>query len=317
MNKIENTRTEYEEPGKSYSESRREMRKHFERGALDTASDKIQLNDIMLVILVIIAAVISFTDFYLSFENIQRLTALTIFLYIVTSLIYRNRYARGKQRGKKDEEYKDSLKEYRKKRQEIYDNTAAGIVPEFCRYYKVKELKEYRENLLADVEIEYSEYQEKYRRMPTFDILRLKLPLGMKKTIIKCNRAKPIRLAPGLILNENGEMDREKLIGQSGREREKKDKREQLITRAIMVLFGGMVVVNLIFDFSLTNIIQWVVRMIPIVAAIPMGDDSGYCNITVTETTFKRDQVSVINIFNEYLKEKEGVSDETKSEGIQ
>ena len=305
MNKIDNNCVEYEEKGKSYSESRREMRKRLERGAIDNASDKVQLNDIMLAIMVIIAAVISFTDFKISLDNIQQLTALTIFLYIVTTLVYRNRYNRGKLRGKLDTEYKESLKEYRQKRQGIYDNSAAAKVPEFCRYYKSKELQEYRMGLLTDVEIEYLEYQEKYRRLPLSKILRLKLPWDMKRAIIKCNRAKPLKLAAGLILNENGEMDREKLIGQSGKEREKKDKREQLISRAIMVLFGGTVVINIIFDFSLITIIQWAVRMIPIIAAIPMGDDSGYCNITVTETTFKRDQVSIINLFNEFLKEKD------------
>ena len=111
----------------------------------------------------------------------------------------------------------------------------------------------------------------------------------------------------GLILNENGEMDREHLIGQSGKEREKKDKRKQQITRAISVLFGAAVVVNIIFDFSVMTIIQWCVRMLPIIAAIPLGDDAGYCNITVTETTFKKDQMSVINLFNEYLGRKKDV----------
>ena len=285
----------------SYSESRREMRKRLEKGAIDTSSNKLQLNDIMLALLVIIAAVISFTDLSFSFDNIQKLTALTIFLYLVTSLVYRNRYARGKQRGKADPEYKESLKEYRQKRQGIYDKSAAGRVPEFCRYYKAKELQEYRTSLLSDVEIEYDEYAEKYRRLSFFSILHLKLPFDMKRTIIKCNRAKPLRLVPGLILNENGEMDREKLIGQSGRQREKKDKKEQLISRAIMVLFGGMVVVNIILDFSVITIIQWMVRMIPVIAAIFTGEDSGYCNIVVTETNFKNDQVSVINLFNEWL----------------
>ena len=50
--------------------------------------------------------------------------------------------------------------------------------------------------------------------------------------------------------------------------------------------------------------------MIPIIAAIPAGDDSGYCNITVTETNFKKDQVSVINLFDEYIKEKQAADSE-------
>ena len=304
MDKIESVHAGHEEAEQSYSDSRRETRKRLEKGIIDNSPNSLVLNNIMLAIMVIVASAVSFTDFRLSLGKIQELTTLAVFLYIITSLVYQNRYSRGKLRGKMDSEYQETLREYRQMRQNIYDNAVAGLVPEFCRSYKIKELQEYRASLLADVEIEYSEYKEKYRRLPFFDVLLLRLPWEMKKAIIKCNRAKPIRLAAGLILNENGEMDREKLIGQSGREREKRDKRNQLIGRAVMVLFGAAVVVNIIFDFSVITIIQWAVRMLPIIAAIPMGDDSGYCNITVTEATFKKDQVSVINLFNEYVMEK-------------
>jgi len=117
-----------------------------------------------------------------------------------------------------------------------------------------------------------------------------------------------LRLVPGMILNESGEADREKLLGTSGKEREKRDKKEQLVSRALTVLFGSMVVVNIIFDFSLVSIIQWLARMIPIIFAIFSGDDSGYCNITVTETNFKKDQTFVINLFHEFFAEKKQVA---------
>ena len=301
MEKITSTYSQSKEENVSHSTSRRETRKRLEQGASENSSDRLLLNNIMLAIMVIIASVISFTDFSLSFGEIKKLTALAIFLYIITSLVYQNRYNRGKIRGKTDVEYKESLREYREKRKGVYDRSAAHLVPEFCRYYKAHELQEYRESLLSDVEIEYSEYKEKYRKLPFLNILLLKLPFDMKKVIIKCNRAKPIKLTAGLILNENGEADRENLIGQSGKVRERKDKRRQQISRAISVLFGAAVVVNLIFDFSVVTIIQWCVRMLPIIAAIPMGDDAGYCNITVTETAFKKSQTHVINLFNEYL----------------
>ncbi len=301
MDKISSNLDREKPQGSSYSASRRDTRKRLERGASENSSDHLFLNNIMLAIMVIIAAVISFTDFRFSFGEIRRLTALAILLYIITSFVYKNRYNRGKMRGKADAEYKESLAEYRTKRQGIYDNLVVSLVPEFCRYYKAHELQEYRESLLSDVEIEYSEYKEKYRRLPVMEILRLKLPSDIKKAIIKCNKAKPLRLTAGLILNENGEMDREHLVGQSGREREKKDMRNQKLTRAISVLFGAAVVVDIIFNFSTITIIQWCVRMLPIIAAIPMGDDAGYCNITVTETAFKKDQTTVIILFNEYI----------------
>ncbi|MBE6547921.1 MAG: hypothetical protein E7667_03460 [Ruminococcaceae bacterium] len=289
---------------KSRSEMRRETRRTLEKDMVSKSPDRIIMNDIMLIALVLIAAAISFTDFTLSPGNLKNFTALTIFLYIITTLVYRNRYDKGKQRGRRDEEYQTSLKEYRVKKQNIYDRKVAGLVPIFCKDYKVKELRQYRESLLADIDMEYSEYKEKYQRKSEKSIMKLDLPLETRKTLIVCNRAKPIRLVPGLILNENGEADRNKLIGPSGRERERSDKKKQMVYRAIMVAFGCLVVINIILDFSIITIFQWFVRMVPVISAIIMGDDSGYCNITVTETNFKRDQTTVINLFLEYVEEQ-------------
>lgn len=286
------------------SDLRRQTRKQLEKGLLNAEPDRIQINDIMLGALVVIAAVVSMTDFSFSVGSIANITALTVFLYLVTTFVYRNRYAKGITRGKKEKEYTDSLAEYREKRDWIYDNNLAGQVPAFCTYYKKKELREYREALLSDIEMSYDEYSEKYLNMPKRKVMALPLSLEAKKVILKCNAAKSIRLMPGMILNENGEYDRHTLIGKSGRQRELQDKRKNAITRAVYVVFGGLIVFDVIFNFSMQTCLQWLIRMLPIVIAIISGDDSGYCNISVTEIAFKKGQINVISLFREYLDEK-------------
>jgi hypothetical protein len=286
------------------NEFRRQTRKNLEKGIVTAESDKLQINDIMLGALVIIAAVISLTDFSFSIGSIANITALTIFLYLITTFVYRNRYAKGVMRGKREEEYISSLEEYRQKRDWIYNNNLAGYVPAFCTYYKKKELREYRESLLSDVEIPYEEYAEKYLKLPKRKIMALPLSIEAKKIILKCNAAKSIKLMPGMILNENGEYSRHKLIGKSGKQREIQDKRKNAITRAVYVLFGGLIVFDVIFNFSLQTCLQWLIRMLPVVLAIITGDDSGYCNISVTEVAFKKGQSNVINLFSEYLEEQ-------------
>ena len=282
------------------SENRRNIRRDFERGVISNSPDKFQMNDLALSALVIIAAVLSFTDFTFSAGDWKNLTALTLFLYVITMFVYRNRYAKGISRGRLDSEYKDSLQKYRDKREEINEKNLVSHVPAFCTYYKKQELREYRESLLCDIDMDYDTYKEKYLTMRKKDVLRLPLSAEAKSIILKCNRAKTIKLYPGLILNESGEFDRNKLIGKSGRVRERQDKKRQAFTRAIYVIFGAAVAFDMIFNFSLMTIAQWVVRMIPIVLAIISGDDGGFCNITVTETTFKRDQTHVIGIFMEW-----------------
>lgn len=300
----------------SSAEKRRQTRRDIERGISSAEPDRFQINDIMLAALVLIAAVISFTDFSLSFGSIKNFTALTVFLYIITMFVYRNRYDKGKARGKTDGEYLASLSAYREKRKDIADKNLAGLVPAFCTYYKKKELREYRESLLCDIEMEYDEYKEKYITMSKKDILALNISYEAKKIILKCNSAKSLKLLPGMILNENGEYDRHKLIGKSGREREREDKKKQAVSRAVYVVFGAVVVFDMIFNFSFMTVAQWIVRMLPVIIAIMTGDDGGYCNVTVTETNFKRNQVSVINLFYEYLeKEKACVGEQSDIEG--
>jgi hypothetical protein len=287
---------------KQRAENRRNTRKDFERGIISNEPDKFQLNDLMLGALVVIAAIISFTDFSFSFGDWKNLTALTIFLYIITMLIYRNRYSKGIARGKRDTEYQLSLKTYRERRKELDDKSLVSHIPAFCIFYKKQELREYRESLLCDIEMDYDTYKDKYLMMSKRNILKQPISSEAKATIIKCNKAKSIKLLPGMILNESGEFDRDKLIGKSGRQRERQDKKKQAISRAVYVLFGAMVAFDMILNFSVMTIAQWVIRMLPVVVAVISGDDGGYCNVTVTETNFKRDQSNVIGIFMEYAK---------------
>lgn len=287
---------------KSSAEKRRELRRSLEK---DTAShDKFSMNDVMLIGIVLIAMVISLTDFTFSLGDLKNFTALTLFLYVITTIVYRNRYNKGKLRGRSDPEYIEALQNYRTEKDKI---TALGLlsaVPTFCQEYKVQELKEYRKGLLMDVDLDYDEYMEKYRHLSNFRVIRLSLPWNMRMVIIKCNKAMPLKLTPGLILNESGEADRQNLVGQSGREREIKDKRKDFVQRGLMVVLGGMIAVDVILDFSFITVIQWFVRMLPILSAIIMGNDSGFCDIAVTETNFKKDQTSIIHLFFEHNKIK-------------
>ena len=197
----------------SSAEKRRQTRRDIERGIVTNEPDKIQLNDIMLGALVVIAAILSFTDFSFSAGDWKNLTALTLFLYLITMFVYRNRYEKGMQRGRRDEEFKTALKKYRINREDITQKSLVSHVPEFCTQYKKRELREYRESLLCDIEMDYDTYKSKYLLMPKKELLQQPISAEAKRILLKCNAAKAIKLYPGMILNENGEYDRNKLIG--------------------------------------------------------------------------------------------------------
>lgn len=293
-------------------ESRRELRRTMENEALSKGSDKVILSNLMLAGMVVLAAMCSMFGVELSIGAVRDLTLLSVILYFITSMVYRNRYARGKMRGKHDGDYLHALGGYRERRSTIDDRGLVSSVPLFCREYKRRELREYRADLLIDVDMTYEEYKENYMRLSDKEIMVLHLPLETRKILIRCNHAKPLRLTPGMILNENGEAERQELMGQSGRERERKDKRKQMLQRAILVLFGGLVTFSFVTEFTLANVLRWAVRMVPIAMAIIFGDDDGYCNITVTETAFKRAQSSVINLLFEWADRREDVATESE-----
>ena len=211
----------------SSSDKRREIRRSLERDVGNI--NKFSMNDLMLAGIVLIAMVLSFGDMTLSLGDIKNFTALTLFLYVVTTIVYRNRYNRGKLRGRSDSEFNEALMGYRKVRGLITELGITSKVPAFCQHYKKTELKEYRMGILADVDMDYDDYIKNYRQLSKRQVMRLPLPYYTRKAIVQCNMAKPIRLTPGLILNESGEADRDKLIGQSGRERERSDKLKNVI----------------------------------------------------------------------------------------
>lgn len=285
------------------NEKRKNTRREFERTVISNEHVKLQLNDLMLGALVLIAAVLSFTEFSLHAGDWKNLTALTIFLYIITLFIYRNCYSKGMLKGKRDPEYLDALKAYRTIRSEIASKNLVSHIPKFCTVYKKDEIRKYRESLLCDIDMDYDTYKEKYLMMSEREVSRQRLSLEAKRTIIKCNKAKTINLFPGMLLNESGEYDRYKLIGKSGRQRERQDKQIQAIARALYVLFGAVIAFDVIFNFSLLTVAQWVVRILPIIFSVISGSEGGFCNITVTETNFKRDQTNALGLFLEYANE--------------
>ncbi len=264
---------------------------------------KAKMSDRLLVALVAIAAIVGFTDLTFNVQSLLKFSALTAFLYCLTTVTYRNRYDHGKLKGKNDPDYREAAEGYQDVIESIPDFCTEDMILAYCERYKERELFAYRRDLLMPFRIEEKEYQEKYLDMRFWQVVRLKKSWKFRCTILKCNRAKPIPLTPTMILNESGDSrSRRRALGPSGKQREKRDKRKQALSRAIVSFGGGAIAVSLIFDFSWHALAQWAVRILPIVAAIINGDSDGYDDIAVTEAEYKRDQTKFIKRMVEDIK---------------
>ena len=270
---------------------------------LTSAPSKTTLINIVLVVLVVAACIVSFVDLNFSFQSIRKITAMAVFLYVATVAIYRNQYTKGKIRGKDDDEFKAAVAEYNKTRSEIYDARATKRIGEYCQHYARTELEEYKQALLLGTNITYSEYVEKYEGKPSRYIYKLKeLPWHYRRILVKANRSKPVVMNSASLLTDRGSSRRGKMLTESGTHRETRDMITAMTTRAAMTIFAGVVAVDLLTSFSWQLVVLWIVRMIPVLTAIIMGETAGYCNITVTELRFKKAQTSCLHLFQEYLR---------------
>ena len=258
-------------------------------------------SDFMLIAMIVVAAIIGFGDITFSVQGLRDFTALAAFLYCVTTMTYRNRYNHGKQRGKLSKEYIEASAAYREAVESIPRECTNDMIAEYCEQYKERELKNFRRDLLMPFHVEYEDYEKTYSGLGFWRILFLRHSWSFRCALWRCNRAKPVRLSPSMLLNECGEVRRERVLGISGAQRERMDKLKEAVWRILISVGGGAIAVSIMFDFSWQSIAQWGIRIMPVLTAIISGDDAGYNDIAVTESAHKRGQAEIIKRMNEEL----------------
>lgn len=284
----------------------------FEAREKDIVKGRMKLGDFVIFITIVIATAVNFTDFGFSFQGINQITALSLLIYVVTTLTYNHCYNKGKMEGKQDEEYIKTEAEYNDERDSILKENLADRLPEFIDDYIKSELVEYRKGILIQYDLKYEDYVQKYLQMPFFKILRQKMRLKMKLAIMKCNRAKPVSIKKSDIVScdENG-VKRSRPIGLSGHKTERIDKLSNMLTRVVLTIFSGTVCIDIVFNFSWIALIQWGFRMLPILSALIFGPSDGFLNITKSDAGFKKNQIYVIRLFKEWCgKERKGIAEE-------
>jgi len=213
--------------------------------------------------------VISLGEISLTLTSVRNITLLVSVLYVLATLVYQNRYTVNLEKGKRSSEYVKAYAEYDGLRREITQRGIVSRLPLFCAEYTASELKGYREGLLAGVSMSYKEYEERYAHVTSYDLkhkYRLSRPVRM--AIIKAQRAKPIILNKNMILLNDGDATcREKPFVITSRKRQSRDYTANMVSRVLITLLSGAVAVELLVEPSLESLVQWCVRMVPVVSA--------------------------------------------------
>lgn len=258
------------------------------------------LDDIVIFLTICIATIANFADFGFTLQGINRITAVSLMIYIVTTVTYNHCYNKGKLSGKLDEKYKATLIDYTKEVDSVVAENLLVKIPDFISYYIKNDLIEYRKGILFQFDIEYEEYEKKYLRLSNRDIMKLKVSIKMKKALIKCNMAKPASITKADIISCDNDIKRKRPLGLSGHKMEQIDKTSQGLYRLFMTIFAGTIGVDIVFNFTWITVVLWAVRMMPTLTALVMGNWRGYTNIVETETCFKQNQIYMIKLLKEW-----------------
>ena len=117
--------------------------------------------DIALLALCLGAAFISFWDVGFSINEAFSIGFLSIILYVVTVIVYRNRYDYGIFRGRQTKEYKEEKSNFEKLRDTIISTNLMTPLIEWCNTYRLNDLAQIRKSFVCP----YMTYEEYTRDM--------------------------------------------------------------------------------------------------------------------------------------------------------
>lgn len=251
--------------------------------ALDTAKIP-KLFNVGLALLVIIAALISFGEITFSAGDIRDLSLLAVVIYVISTLVYRNNYTGGINKGKTLPEYTEAKAAYDAAKAEVMKHDVLPKLPELCVEYCREELKQYRASILSQACITYEDYASKYINKDEAELKTLGLPDSAIKIVFKAGKAKAKHLDPNALLSENGSrvIFGRILLGVSSKARENFDFGFNALSRALITLLSVVVAVTIFFDFNIETFATWGVRMLPVLWSALTSTAAGIKNVLYT-----------------------------------
>ena len=258
--------------------------KQFDFLELDTEKKVPQIVNVGAVFAIVLAALISMGEVAFSWNGLRDLTLLVAVIYVVSTLIYKNNYPLGVAKGKATDEYKAAKDEYDKVKAQLTDPQMLPRLPDLCVEYCREELKQYRSTILAGACITYDDYVSNYINKGEAELKKLGLTDRAIKCVTKADKAKPKHFDPQALLSEEGGrmIFRRSILGLSSKTREQIDFSANAVSRAAAAILSGVVAINIVWDFNMTTIATWGVRMLPVLRAFLSAKSDGINNVMHT-----------------------------------
>ena len=273
----------------------------MQRGSVD--ADKLQNvgTNLGLLLLCFVAAFVSFWDINLYFDASKLLSIgfVTILIYIITVTVYRTKYDDGLLQGRSTDVYKEASARFEELCKQINENLLIDSLRAWCNEYRRKEVESIRRDIITPY-LSYAEYESKYLMLSDREINKLPLQKGLKRAIKSANHILPAELTADMLLNRAFSVKifgKRKMLPKSGDEQRHFDLSLNYIKVFVRTFLCGVFVVQVVSDPSIETVLQWVVRMIPIVMAFITAHPAGFKNASEISVRRINAQSGVIDIF--------------------
>jgi hypothetical protein len=285
------------------------------RKKIDTDNLRSITTNAGLIIVCIIAAMVSFWDLRITFDDAFSVGWVAIMLYFVATSVYRTKYDGGIYRGKQSEAYKKANDKFCELREKVLQKSLEGRLRGWCNAYRTNDLDNIRREIVCPY-LSYDKYLSEYANLSKRRIKSMGLSKKVSRAIIAANDIEPAELSADMLLSASVQKNlfcKRRILPRSGDEQRRGDFIKNYAVRFFMTFICGMFIVEVVSDPTLDTFLQWMVRMIPIVLAFLSGESNGFAN--ATEVTCKRIDAQA-RLLETFLADVEKVSNHEEAEAL-
>lgn len=224
----------------------------------------------------------------------KALSAMTVFLAVVSYLLYVNGYSIGADLTAKAAAIKEISDRYAEKCRNIRESRQVEKIDEFCKWYKERELREARGNILLNAGFKIAEAEEILNKTFPLD----NLDKRKMKAIDKAFALKPIRFDKSMLISPENRSGRRNPIASVNGLRLYTG--SLFIKKFIMVIltsvFAVSVGVNIYLNRNLETIIAAIIQLVILIGSIIGGMSAG----RRVKMKYAERTAEVINVLDEF-----------------
>ena len=255
------------------------------------------------IMLIILPIIVFLTDIKLT--DLRALTDIglgLIILWFCSFAMYVNCSEAGVKAGMCENVYAAAIEEYDKLKKDLKLSDNINRLPEFCEWYKRKELDSARTDILSEVGISYKTYLKEYIGKSKEELKTLNLSKPKLKAIITANSYKYIDLNPDKILKRGrGGRGRTNPLATAPETRRNRHNITKLITSFFSAGLTCFVAIEAVMDPSLATLAIVCLKVLLIGINAVRGYSMGYNNIVIDTVNYVSDQSDLIVQCNKYI----------------